>query len=207
MTNGIQRSMAAHSFLTAISLVVLLAPAMAQQPTSAQRDAIRANCRTDYEAHCASVPPGGKPALECLQKNMASLSAACQKAVGAIGKSSAAPAAAPVDKAVTNAAPAATQPAPPAAAQAPAVAQPPTAAATAPAPPKTVGAAAIAPPPPAISPPQEMVLVRTSCGSDFRAYCGNVALGGGRAVACLRANARSLSPGCQSALLGAREAR
>jgi len=206
MTNGIQRRMAAHSFLTAISLVVLLAPAMAQQPTSAQRDAIRANCRTDYEAHCASVPPGGKPALECLQKNMTSLSAACQKAVGAIGKSSAAPAAAPAPKAATNTAPATTQPAPPTAAQAPAAAQAPTA--TAPAPAKTVGAAAIAPPPVrAISPRQEIALVRTSCSSDFRAYCGNIALGGGRAVACLRANARSLSPGCQSALLGAREAR
>src|SRR3569623_1900402 len=102
MTNGIQRRMAAHSFLTAIRQLVLLAPAMAQQPTSAQRDENRANCRTDYEAHCASVPPGGKPALESLQKTMTSLSAAWQKAVGASGKSSAAPAAAPAPLAATN---------------------------------------------------------------------------------------------------------
>jgi len=205
MTHGTHSRMAAYSFLTATSLFFLLAPAVAQQPTTAQRDAIRSNCRDDYEAHCASVPPGGKPALECLQKNMTALSASCQKAVSAIGKSSDAPAATPVPKAATNAAPTA-QPAPPVAAQAPAAARPPTAAA--PAPSRTVGAAAIAPPPVrALTPRQEIALVRNSCARDFRAYCGDVALGGGRAVACLRANGPSLSPGCQSALLGAREAR
>lgn len=196
MTNGIQRRMAAHFFLTAASLVVLLAPALSQQPTTAQRNAIREACRSDYEAHCASVPTGGKPALDCLQKNMSSLSPSCQKAVSAIGKSSAAPAAAPA-KAATSAAPPAAQPAPPAAAQAPAAAKS-----------ATVGAAAIAPPPAgAISPRQEIALVRTSCGRDFRAYCGSVRLGGGRAVECLRANAPSLSPTCQSALIGLRESR
>jgi hypothetical protein len=172
---------------------IAMAPAFAQTPTTAQRNAIREACRSDYEAHCASVPTGGMPALKCLQSNMASLSPSCQKAVGAVGKSSATPAAAPA-KAATTTAPAAA-PAPPAAAQAPA------------AKPATVGAVPAAPPPPAraLSPRQEIALVRTSCGSDFRAYCGNVKLGGGRAVACLRANAASLSPMCQSALLGARQ--
>lgn len=176
--------------------LVVSASAFAQAPTTAQRNAIREACRTDYEAHCASVPTGGMPALKCLQSNMASLSPGCQKAVGAVGKSSAAPAAAPAapGKAATTAAPAA-QPAPPAAAQAPAARS------------ATVGAAPIAPAPPmrALSPRQEIALVRTSCGSDFRAYCGNVKLGGGRAVECLRANAASLSPTCQGALMGMRQ--
>lgn len=199
MTNGISRRIAAHFLFIATGLTVLAIPAFSQQPTTAQRNAIRESCRSDYEAHCASVPTGGMPALKCLQGNMASLSPACQKAVGAVGKSSAAPAAAPAKaatKAATTAAPAAAQPAPPAAAQAPA------------AKPATVGAVPAAPPPArALSPRQEIALVRTACGSDFRAYCGNVRLGGGRAVACLRANAASLSSGCQSALLGARGAR
>lgn len=173
--------------------LVASASAFAQAPTTAQRNAIREACRSDYEAHCASVQPGGMPALKCLQSNMASLSPGCQKAVGAVGKSSAAPSAAPA-KAATTTAPAA-QPAPPPAAQAPAAKS------------ATVGAAPIAPAPPmrALSPRQEIALVRTSCGSDFRAYCGAVKLGGGRAVECLRANAASLSPTCQGALMGMRQ--
>ena len=31
--------------------------------------------------HCSGVSPGGKPALECLEKNMDSLSQACRAAV------------------------------------------------------------------------------------------------------------------------------
>jgi Cysteine rich repeat len=66
--------------LGASMVVILLAPVTAvysQAPTDAQRSAIRSQCRSDYEAHCASVPPGGKASLQCLQKNMASLSSGC----------------------------------------------------------------------------------------------------------------------------------
>jgi hypothetical protein len=59
-------------------------PAFSQAPTDAQRSAIRAECRSDYEAHCASVPPGGMASLQCLQKNMSSLSSGCQSAVRAV---------------------------------------------------------------------------------------------------------------------------
>lgn len=197
MTRRSERRMAAKIAFIVASLFVLAYPAASQQPTSAQRDAIRQACRSDYEAHCASVPPGGQPALACLQKNMSSLSGACQTAVGAI-KSSAAPAAAPAKtttapstatpKAATSAAP--KQVAPAAAAAAPA----------------TVGAAPIAPMR-AITPREEIRLVRFSCGEDFRIHCSNVQLGGGRAAACLRANAASLSPTCQSALLGLAQSR
>ncbi|MGZ3296498.1 MAG: hypothetical protein ACXU9D_24915, partial [Xanthobacteraceae bacterium] len=60
------------------------APAFSQAPTDAQRSAIRSQCRSDYMAHCSSVPPGGEASLQCLQKNMASLSAGCQGAVRAV---------------------------------------------------------------------------------------------------------------------------
>ena len=52
----------------------IAAPALAQAPSEAQRAAIKSNCRSDYMAHCSSIPPGGAASLQCLQKNMASLS-------------------------------------------------------------------------------------------------------------------------------------
>jgi hypothetical protein len=63
----------------------------AQQPSQAQANAIRQSCRGDYEARCASVPTGGAAALQCLQANIASLSPACQAAVGATERGPTAP--------------------------------------------------------------------------------------------------------------------
>ncbi|HEX4617721.1 MAG TPA: cysteine rich repeat-containing protein [Stellaceae bacterium] len=66
--------------------------AVAQQPTQAgqsnqaQINAVRQACRSDYMAHCSSVPTGGSAALACLQQNMQSLSAPCQQAVGAVAQ-------------------------------------------------------------------------------------------------------------------------
>jgi hypothetical protein len=59
-------------------------------------------------------------------------------------------------------------------------------------------------PSPAISPRQEMALLRGSCGFDFRRFCRGVQLGGGRGLACLKAYGPSLLPQCQSALLSLR---
>src|SRR5690349_1861341 len=70
--------------LTTAIVVMAASPAFSQAPTDAQRDAIRSACRADYQAHCASVPPGGAASLQCLQKNMASLSSGCQSAVHAV---------------------------------------------------------------------------------------------------------------------------
>src|ERR1700726_1460219 len=70
-------SMAAATFMIAH-------PAYSQAPTDAQRAAIKSQCRSDYIAHCSSVPPGGMASLQCLQKNMASLSSGCQTAVRAV---------------------------------------------------------------------------------------------------------------------------
>jgi Cysteine rich repeat len=74
----------APSRLSLLALMFgMLAGGAAAQVTPAQQNAIRQSCRSDYEAHCASVSPGGAAALQCLQSNMASLSPACQSAVGA----------------------------------------------------------------------------------------------------------------------------
>ena len=75
---------------TAMTTIVLtlalghLTVAGAQTPSTAQRDAIRQSCASDYQAMCASVPPGGSASLQCLRQNMSSLSPACQSAVAAI---------------------------------------------------------------------------------------------------------------------------
>ena len=73
------------------------APALAQ-PTQAQRDAIRSNCRSDYMSNCSGVTPGGAEALQCLQRNMSKLSSSCQSAVNAISPPPSGPAAAPAPK-------------------------------------------------------------------------------------------------------------
>ncbi|WP_298242851.1 cysteine rich repeat-containing protein [uncultured Bradyrhizobium sp.] len=66
-----------------------------KQPSSAQLAAIKSACRGDYPKVCASVPPGGAPALECLEKNKAKVSPACGSAVSAATGGGAAAAAAP----------------------------------------------------------------------------------------------------------------
>lgn len=85
--------------------------AAAKQPSSAQIAAVKSACRADYPKVCASVPPGGAPALECLEKNKAKVSPACEKAVSAAtggAAATAAPAgAAPAATAAPAAAPAA----------------------------------------------------------------------------------------------------
>jgi hypothetical protein len=70
--------------------------AATKQPSSTQVAAVKSACRADYPKVCASVPPGGAPALECLEKNKAKVSPACEKAVSAaMGGGSTAATAAP----------------------------------------------------------------------------------------------------------------
>jgi len=71
------------SLLAGLLVALTLDQAAAQQPTQAERDAIRAACRSDFIADCAGVEPGGKEAFECLMRNDAKLSAACKTAVDA----------------------------------------------------------------------------------------------------------------------------
>ena len=53
------------------------------QVTAEQHSAIQANCRGDFISTCSGVTPGGKEALQCLQKNVAALSPGCKTAVSA----------------------------------------------------------------------------------------------------------------------------
>src|SRR5437763_4332223 len=65
-------------------LVIAALPGGANaQITAEQQSAIRANCRSDFTSKCSGVTPGGKDALVCLQKNVASLSPGCKTAVSA----------------------------------------------------------------------------------------------------------------------------
>lgn len=89
-----------HAALLVTAIFMVATPAHSQAPTDAQRNAIRSACRADYQAHCASVPPGGEASLQCLQKNMSSLSSGCQSAVRALE-----PAAAPKAETAPSAAP------------------------------------------------------------------------------------------------------
>jgi hypothetical protein len=148
------------------------APAAANKPTSAQTAAIRSACRSDYMANCSSVPPGGAASLKCLKQHESKLSAKCQQAVNAVG-GSAAPAAAGAPADTATAAPGAAP-----------------------------GAA------PAVAPmrlrsmrPREVIFVlRSACGGDVRALCGDVPAGGGRIIQCLAAQAAALSPACRDVL-------
>src|ERR1700746_637546 len=77
-------SMFRSSLVASCFIAATLAPTAAQQPTQAQRDAVRAACRSDFMANCAGVQPGGKEALECLLRNEPKLSSPCRSAVNAI---------------------------------------------------------------------------------------------------------------------------
>ena len=56
-----------------LALCLSVGVTMAQQPTDAQKSAIRNNCRSDFMSNCPGVTPGGVEALQCLQSNSAKL--------------------------------------------------------------------------------------------------------------------------------------
>jgi len=103
-----------QALLPGAALIALaaLTDAATAQVTAEQQSAIRSNCRSDFMSKCSGVTPGGKDALMCLQKNIASLSPGCKTAVSAT-----IPAPAPAEAKPAQAAPA---PAPAAAIAAPA---------------------------------------------------------------------------------------
>ena len=69
--------------LAALALSIAMAEPSAGQPSPEQIDTIRQACRSDYIAHCSSVQPGGREALQCLERNAAQLSTECGSAVSA----------------------------------------------------------------------------------------------------------------------------
>ena len=175
MINTLTRAAKLAPLLAAGAL--LATAASAQAPSQAQRDAIKSQCRSDYMAHCASVPPGGEASLQCLQKNMSSLSSNCQSAVRAVEAPAAPAAAKPAEAAPAKSA------APAAAATAPKAAEP--------------KAAAGAPTSAQIS------AVRTACRSDYPKVCKGVPAGGAPALQCLEKNKAKLSAACGNAVAAA----
>src|SRR5262245_52791889 len=178
--------------------------AMAQQPTDAQKNAIRNNCRSDYMANCSSVTPGGVEALQCLKHHSANLSSACRSAVAAI-KPPAVPTPAPIAPATTSAPTASVTAPTPTRAAAPAAA--PTAphraapAATAPqqaAPAATPAAHTVGPPRRPTS--TQHTAIRQACQADFTSRCPGVQPRGTQALHCLQGHAPELSANCRHAL-------
>jgi hypothetical protein len=190
----------------ALAVATLTEPATAQV-TAEQQSAIRSNCRSDFMSKCSGVTPGGKDALVCLQKNVASLSPGCKTAVSAT-----IPAPAPVQAAPAQAAPAQAAPVQAAPAQAaPPAVKPPQAQKPATAPKQSVAAppkqAVIAPPaatPPAEVAPapteQQMKAIRFTCRREFANNCRGVPPGGAEAIACLQRNPGKLTPDCKMSL-------
>ncbi|MGH6642863.1 MAG: hypothetical protein ACRED3_09225, partial [Bradyrhizobium sp.] len=158
MINTLTRAATLGALMTAVIFASAI-PVSAQAPSQAQRDAIKSQCRNDYIAHCSSVPPGGEASLQCLQKNMSSLSSSCQSAVRAVE----APAAAAPAPAAAGAKPAATTAAPKTDA-------------------KPAAAAAGQPTSAQVS------AIRSACRSDYPKVCAGVPTGGAPALQCLEKN-------------------
>ena len=212
-----------QALLPGAALIALaaLTDAATAQVTAEQQSAIRSNCRSDFMSKCSGVTPGGKDALMCLQKNIASLSPGCKTAVSAT-----IPAPAPAEAKPAQAAPA---PAPAAAIAAPAAPVAAPAAAPAPARPAIISA----PPPPAVKPQraqkpatapkqaivappaaaaapaneaapvpteQQMKAIRFTCRHEFANNCRGVPPGGAEAIACLQRNPAKLTPDCKFSL-------
>src|SRR5216683_2782590 len=181
MINTLRRAATLWASMATVTFASLT-PAISQAPTDAQRSAIRSECRSDYEVHCASVPPGGAASLQCLQKNMSSLSSGCQTAVRAVEppaapKAESAPAAAPKTESKTESATAT-----PAETAAPAA-------------PKAAADAAAKKPSSA-----QVAAIRSACRSDYQKVCAGVPTGGAPALQCLEKNKSKVSPACEQAV-------
>ena len=169
-----------HAALLVTAIFMVATPVHSQAPTDAQRDAIRSQCSADYRAHCASIPPGGEASLQCLQKNMSSLSSGCQGAVRAVE-----PAAAPKAETAPSSAPKA--------GSAPAAA-PAKPAATAAAP-KAAASTTAGKPTDA-----QVAAIRSACRSDYQKVCAGVPTGGAPALQCLEKNKAKVSAPCAQAV-------
>jgi hypothetical protein len=167
--------------------------ALAQAPSEAQREAIKSNCRSDYIAHCSSIPPGGAAALECLQKNMSSLSAACAGAVRAVEAPAAEPKSEKAEEPKTEpkAEPKTESKAEPSKEAAPAAKEAKPAAET-----KAASTAK--------KPTQTQIsAIRSACRGDYPKVCAGVPTGGAPALQCLEKNKAKVSAACAKAVAAA----
>jgi hypothetical protein len=188
MFDTLRRDTALCAILTA-AIVAVATPSFAQV-TEAQKEAVKSACRSDFIAHCSSVTPGGEAALQCLGKNMSSLSAGCASAVKAVeaaaapksepAKTGAAPAAAPKTES-TTAKPAA---------------EPKTS--------EPKGESKAAPATAAKKPTDAQVnAIKSACRGDYPKVCAGVPTGGAPALECLEKNKAKVSAGCGKALAAA----
>jgi hypothetical protein len=210
-----------RSLVVAATLAVVTTGAAAQV-TPEQQSAIRGACRSDFMSKCSGVTPGGREALQCLQTNVAGLSAACKTAVSATIPAPPAPAR-----------PAQAQTPPPAPAAAPAAPPPaPTAAAPSSPPPGSAAPAvrqvapkpaqlakpqsqqqvqqpgaprqAAAPPPsaPVATPPtaEQLKALNFTCRRDLSRFCAGAPPGSPQALSCLQGNAAKLTPDCKTSV-------
>jgi hypothetical protein len=182
MINALTRTPALWAALAAATFAVTM-PAFSQAPTDAQRNAIRSECRSDYQTHCASVPPGGAASLQCLQKNMSSLSPGCQTAVRAVE----APAAPKAESAPA---------APKAESTPPATTAKPTTETTAPKMDSKAAAGTTGKKPS----DAQVAAIRSACRSDYQKVCAGVQTGGAVALQCLEQNKSKVSAPCQQAV-------
>lgn len=201
------------SLVAGLAAALALTPAVAQQPTQAQRDAIRASCRSDFMANCGGVQPGGKEALECLLRNEAKLSGACRSAVNAIATPAATPAAT-APAANTPATSGEPSPSAPGQSSSPTATAPSSTKSSHPAATRKSTTTAVAPTAtapaaaPAVAPlgpirpmlPRRALMVLSQCRTDQERLCAGVPPGGGKILTCLAANAQQLSPTCYAAL-------
>src|SRR6476469_7843658 len=141
------------SAMLVVATIGVAGDALAQQPSQSQLNALRSSCRNDYMAHCASVPTGGAPALNCLKQHMSTLSSGCQSAVSAISPAMPAPAGVP--------------------ARAPASAPTATAAPPAAAPPPVAAHKSIA-----LQRQAELKAISRSCRADYHTHCAGIPAGG-----------------------------
>jgi len=198
MIKTLERAPVIPALLVAI-LSAVATPALSQAPTDAQRSAIRAQCRADYQAHCSSIPPGGMASLQCLQQNMSSLSPGCQGAVRAVeapAESKPEQKAEPKPEPKTEPKVETEQKAEPKTESAP-----PAAAAEPTAEPAAKPAAAAKP---ATKKPSsaQIAAIRSACRADYQNNCAGVPTGGATALNCLEKHKSKLSPGCEK-LVGA----
>jgi hypothetical protein len=198
MINTLRQKLVPLAWIATVTCVVAT-PALSQAPTDAQRSAIRSECRSDYQAHCASIPPGGMASLQCLQKNMSSLSPGCQSAVRAVeapaeSKAEPKPETKPEPKTETK-----TETKPETATETKAEPAPakPAASEPAAAPKAAAGTAAKKPS------SSQIAAIRSACRSDYQQNCAGVPTGGAPALQCLEKNKSKLSASCQKAVTAA----
>ena len=176
MLDTLRRDAALCAVLAA-AIVVTATSSFAQGPSEAQKQAVKSACRSDYMAHCSSVQPGGEAALQCLAKNMSSLSSGCQSAVRAIEAS----AASKSEPAKTETAPAGT----------------PKTETTAAEQGESKPAATTAAKKPTDA---QVSAIRSACRGDYQKVCAGVPTGGAPALQCLEKNKSRVSAACQTAV-------